>query len=306
MTLTIPEPPNANVFGSLIFRAGHHVPKLDAAVAKNVSDALAEDLCGEDLSAAIAGHHHTAKATVVTLDDGILSGMFWVETVFHTLDPKAKIQWFVKDGEAFRSGTNLCAVQGTAKALLAGERCALNFLQTLTAAATTTAKYVKQVAKTKARIADTRKTLPGLRIAQKYAVVCGGGVNQRHGLYDGILIKDNHIQVAGTLSQAVAIMRKAHPGRSMETETESLDQVEEALSCGVEIIMLDNFSLSNIKEAVAVIAEQAVVEVSGNIHLENAAEIAACNVDYLSIGALTKHVCAPDLSMRLLQENRTE
>ena len=300
MTGPLPDPPNANVFGSLILKAGHHEPELDAAVAKNVSDALAEDLCGEDLCAAIADHHHTANATVVALDDGILSGMFWVETVFHKLDPKTKIQWFVKDGEAFRSGTCLCTVQGAADALLAGERCALNFLHTLAAAATTTAKYVKQVANTKARIADTRKTLPGLRMAQKYAVVCGGGVNQRHGLYDGILIKDNHIQIAGTLSQAVATMRKAHPGRSIEAEAESLDQVEEALSCGVEIIMLDNFSLSKIKEAVAVIAERAVVEVSGNIRLENAAEIAACNVDYLSIGALTKHVCAPDLSMRLL------
>ncbi len=300
MPETFPKP--RNVFGSLMFRPGHHGPELDAAVAKNVSDALAEDVCNEDLCAAIAGRH-TTQAIVVALDDGVLSGMFWAEAVFRRLDPQAKIQWSVKDGETFRAEACLCTVQGAAGALLAGERSALNFLHTLAATATTTARYVKQIAGNKARIADTRKTLPGLRIAQKYAVVCGGGVNQRHGLHDGILIKDNHIHLSGTLSQAVAAMRKAHPGKSIETETGSLDQVQEALSCGVGVIMLDNFSLSEIKKAVAIIAGRAVVEVSGNISLENAAEIADCNVDYLSVGALTKHVCAPDLSMRLLSGN---
>jgi nicotinate-nucleotide pyrophosphorylase (carboxylating) len=225
-----------------------------------------------------------------------------VDEVYRQLDRTVRIDWYAADGERVDASATLCLLQGPARALLSGERTALNFLQLLSGTATVTRQYVARVAGTRARILDTRKTLPGLRLAQKYAVRCGGGTNHRLGLYDAILIKENHILGAGGVAQAIARARSAHPGLAIEIEVESLEELEQALAAGAERLLLDDFPLDELRRAVDLArrtGRPVELEASGGMTLERIAEVAATGVDYISVGALTKHVRAIDLSMRV-------
>jgi nicotinate-nucleotide pyrophosphorylase (carboxylating) len=264
-----------------------------------VSRALEEDLGRGDLTAALIPANRNAQAQVITRDDAVLCGQPWFDEVFRQLDRRVRIEWSVRDGEALRANQVLCTLEGPARALLTGERTALNFLQTLSGTATVTRRYVEAVAGTRAVILDTRKTLPGLRTAQKYAVRCGGGENHRMGLYDAILIKENHIVAAGSVANAVRQSRLHAPtGVTVEVEVETLEELREALAAGADRLLLDNFSLKRLREAVAETAGRARLEASGGITLENIRAIAETGVNSISIGALTKHVRAVDLSMR--------
>jgi nicotinate-nucleotide pyrophosphorylase (carboxylating) len=264
-----------------------------------VSRALEEDLGRGDLTAALIPANRTAHAQVITRDDAVLCGQAWFDEVFRQLDRRVRVDWSVHDGEALRADQLLCTLEGPARALLTGERTALNFLQTLSGTATVTRRYVEAVAGTRAVILDTRKTLPGLRTAQKYAVRCGGGENHRMGLYDAILIKENHIVAAGSVANAVRLSRVQSPtGVAVEVEVETLEQLREALAAGADRLLLDNFSLKRLREAVAETAGRAKLEASGGVTLDNIRAIAETGVDSISIGALTKHVRAVDLSMR--------
>ncbi|MEO3678233.1 carboxylating nicotinate-nucleotide diphosphorylase [Rheinheimera sp. FR7-31] len=268
-----------------------------------VAAALAEDLGflsleQGDITASLIPAAQQASATIITREDCVVCGTAFADEVFRQLGDKVKINWQVKDGDKVSANTVLCKLNGPARLLLTGERTALNFLQLLSATATTTAHYVAFLAGSNTRLLDTRKTIPGLRFAQKYAVTVGGGKNHRIGLYDAFLIKENHI-AAGSIANAVATARQNFPGKPVEVETENLDELKQALDAGADIIMLDNFSLADIKQAVTMNAGKAKLEVSGNITSERLTELAATGVDYISSGALTKHVQAIDLSMRL-------
>jgi nicotinate-nucleotide pyrophosphorylase (carboxylating) len=264
-----------------------------------VSRALEEDLGRGDLTAALIPANRTMQAQVITRDDAVLCGQPWFDEVFRQLDRRVRVEWSVRDGDAIRADQLLCTLEGPARALLTGERTALNFLQTLSGTATVTRRYVEAVAGTRAVILDTRKTLPGLRTAQKYAVRCGGGENHRMGLYDAILIKENHIAAAGSVANAVRLSRLQSPtGVTVEVEVETLEQLREALVAGADRLLLDNFSLKRLREAVQESAGRARLEASGGITLDNIRAIAETGVDSISIGALTKHVRAVDLSMR--------
>jgi nicotinate-nucleotide pyrophosphorylase (carboxylating) len=223
----------------------------------------------------------------------------WVDEVFAQLSESTVIQWFVQDGDKVAANTRLCEISGPARILLTGERSALNFLQTLSGTATTTAHYVRLLASSNTKLLDTRKTLPGMRLAQKYAVSCGGGKNHRIGLYDAFLIKENHIAAAGSIANAVSAARQNFPGKTVEVEVEDLTEMQQALSAGADIIMLDNFNTADIVQAVSLNQGQAKLEVSGNVTAESLKALALTNVDYISSGALTKNVQAIDLSMRL-------
>jgi nicotinate-nucleotide pyrophosphorylase (carboxylating) len=272
---------------------------LAAAVKLNVEAALSEDLGGGDLSALLIPAGQTARATVISREAAVLCGAAWFEGCFRKLDEDAEIRWFAKDGEAIVPGQTLVEIRGNARAMLSAERPALNFLQTLSATATATRRFVEAVAGTGARIMDTRKTLPGLRLAQKYAVRCGGGSNQRAGLYDGILIKENHIMAAGGIRQALdAAARIAAPDAPVQIEVESLEQLTEALDAGAKLVLLDNFTLKRLRQAVRLNAGRAALEASGGIVLENVRAVAETGVDRISIGSLTKDIKAVDLSMR--------
>ncbi|MEO3877175.1 carboxylating nicotinate-nucleotide diphosphorylase [Rheinheimera fenheensis] len=269
-----------------------------------VAAALAEDLGflsleQGDITASLIPATQQASATIITREDCVVCGTAFADEVFRQLGDKVKINWQVKDGDKVSANTVLCKLNGPARLLLTGERTALNFLQLLSATATTTAHYVAFLAGSNTRLLDTRKTIPGLRFAQKYAVTVGGGKNHRIGLYDAFLIKENHIAAAGSIANAVATARQNFPGKPVEVETENLDELKQALDAGADIIMLDNFSLADIKQAVTMNAGKAKLEVSGNITSERLTELAATGVDYISSGALTKHVQAIDLSMRL-------
>lgn len=261
---------------------------------------LAEDLGSGDLTAAIVPETATATAAVTTREAMVLCGREWFAAVFHKLDPNTRIDWRVEEGAEAAPGTELCALSGQARALLSGERTALNLLQTLSATATLARTYALAVAGTQARILDTRKTLPGLRLAQKYAVHVGGCHNHRIGLYDGILIKENHILAAGSITQAVRAAQALAAGVMIEVEVESLGELGEALDAGATRILLDNFTLPMLREAVALNQGRAQLEVSGNVTLDNLRAIAETGVDYISVGALTKNVQAVDLSMRIV------
>jgi nicotinate-nucleotide pyrophosphorylase (carboxylating) len=264
-----------------------------------VSRALEEDLGRGDLTAALIPANRTAQAQVITRDDAVLCGQPWFDEVFRQLDRRVRVEWAVRDGEAIRANQLLCTLEGPARALLTGERTALNFLQTLSGTATVTRRYVEAVAGTRTAILDTRKTLPGLRTAQKYAVRCGGGENHRMGLYDAILIKENHVAAAGSVANAVRLSRLNAPtGVTVEVEVETIEQLREALAAGADRLLLDNFSLKRLREAVAETAGRAKLEASGGITIDNIRAIAETGVDSISIGALTKHVRAVDLSMR--------
>ena len=274
-------------------------------IARNVDAALAEDVGAGDLTAALVPAARAARATVVAREAGVLCGRDWFDACVLRLDPAAQVQWSAAEGERIEAGQVLCTLAGDARALLTAERSALNFLQLLSAVASKTRIYADAIAGTRAQVVDTRKTLPGLRIAQKYAVRAGGGGNHRLALWDAILIKENHIHAAGGIPQAVAAARAiaaqaAGRCKFIQVEVEDLAELEQALDAGVNMILLDNFSLENLRAAVRVNAGRAVLEASGNVTLETLRAIAETGVDRISIGALTKDVKALDLSLRFV------
>ncbi len=275
---------------------------LALAIENNVAAALSEDIGSGDLTAQLISAGARATASVVCRSAAVLCGGPWFDACFRKLDPGATIEWLAGEGSTIEPGQKLCTVRGAARALLTAERTALNFLQSLSAVATTTRCYVDATAGTKARIVDTRKTLPGLRCAQKYAVRAGGGVNHRMGLFDGILIKENHIAAAGGVSAALReAARIAPPGVWTQIEVENFDQLREALAAGAKMILLDNLSPGQMREAVGIAAGRAELEASGGVTLDNVRAIAATGVDRISIGSLTKDIQAIDLSMRFDQ-----
>ena len=276
---------------------------LAAEIERNVSQALAEDMGTGDLTASLLAAAQIATAMVISRETAVLCGVQWFEATFRQLSPQADIRWFAQDGDIVGPGQKLCEIIGPARALLTAERTALNFVQLLSAVATRTRLYVDAVAKTGAVILDTRKTLPGLRVAQKYAVKCGGGTNHRLGLYDGILIKENHIIAAGGIEPALRTARKiAPPGVFIQIEVETLDDLRSALDAGAKLVLLDNFDLGRMCEAVILNARltnrAAALEASGGITLENVRSVAETGVDRISVGSLTKDIKATDLSMR--------
>ena len=277
-------------------------PKLRIDIQKSVELALREDIGGGDLTAELVPASATISATIVTRNNMTMAGRPWVEQVFNQLDPRITLEWQVDDGKTIVADTTICSLQGPARPILSGERVALNFLQTLSATATTTAAHVQAVVGTGCRILDTRKTLPGLRRAQKYAVRCGGGCNHRFGLFDAILIKENHIICAGGIDAAIRSARELHSNIPVEIEVESLAEVGEALAAKAERLLLDNFSLEMLQQAVALNQQAgdaaAELEASGGLTIEEVAAVAKTGIDYISVGALTKNVCAIDLSMR--------
>ncbi|KAB2898813.1 MAG: carboxylating nicotinate-nucleotide diphosphorylase [Dokdonella sp.] len=275
------------------------VPPSRDDILRDVRRALDEDLGSGDVTAQLLPPAARAHAHVLTRQDMVLCGRDWVDACFAQLDPQARIHWQADDGDAVTAGTLLCRIEGLARALVSAERTALNFLQTLSATATTTAAHVDAVRGTRARILDTRKTLPGLRLAQKYAVRAGGGHNHRIGLFDAVLIKENHVAAAGSITAAIARARALHPGLLVETEVETFAELREALAAAADRIMLDEFELHELGQAVAEAAGRVPLEVSGSVSLERVRAIAATGVDFISIGALTKNVHAIDLSMRI-------
>jgi len=280
-------------------QAGHFAPPSQELVLLDVERAFAEDVGAGDATADLLPADAPATATLTCREEAVLAGRPWFDACFLSRDPRAVIEWFFADGDAVPAGAILCRISGIARALVTAERSALNFLQLLSGTATVTARYVAALAGTGTRLLDTRKTVPGLRIAQKYAVRCGGGVNHRVGLYDGILVKENHIIAAGGIGAAVSVARHLHPGLPLEVEVEGLDELDQALSSGVDRVMLDNFDLPTMREAVRITDGRVQLEVSGNVELETIREIATTGVDFISVGALTKHVRAIDLSLRL-------
>ena len=272
--------------------------ELTSAIERNVTAALAEDIGGGDWTAQLIAPA-AASARVISRDDAVICGAAWFDACFRRLDPAVDIRWAVGEGDAVRAGQELVTVRGGARALLTGERTALNFLQVLSAVATATRRFVDAVAGTKTRIVDTRKTLPGLRLAQKYAVRAGGGANHRIGLYDAILIKENHIAAAGGITQALReAARIAPPGVWTQIEVENFTQLREALAGGAKMILLDNMDIAQMREAVEITAGCAELEASGGITLDNVRAIAETGVDRISIGSLTKDIKAVDLSIR--------
>ena len=268
-------------------------------IENNVEAALAEDIGSGDLTAQLIPAAQTARAFIISRDAAVLCGTAWFEACFRRLDAKVEIKWFARDGESVAAGRVLAEISGNARAMLSAERPALNFLQTLSATATATRQYVEAVKNTHASIMDTRKTLPGLRAAQKYAVKCGGGENQRTGLYDGILIKENHIMAAGGIREALTQAANiAVPGISIQIEVESLDELEQALAAGAKLILLDNFDLEALRAAVKLAGARAELEASGGITLETVRAVAETGVHRISVGSLTKDIKAVDLSMR--------
>lgn len=276
---------------------------LDAEIGRNVAAALAEDVGPGDLTARLVAAGTTGRATVISREQAVLCGTAWFDGVFRQLDPAVKIAWQAADGERVQPGQVLCTIDGPARVLLTGERSALNFLQLLSGVASKARQYADAVAGTRAQVVDTRKTIPGLRLAQKYAVKCGGGANHRIGLYDAILIKENHILAAGSIAaalQAAQAIADDASGRCqfIQVEVESLAELQQALDAGARMVLLDNMSLSEMREAVGIAAGRAVLEASGNVNLETVRGIAETGVDRISIGGLTKDVRALDLSMR--------
>lgn len=273
--------------------------RLQEAVLVNSAAALTEDIGAGDLTASLLPASLTAHARVISREEAVLCGAAWFEACFRALDTQTRIQWHVQEGDIVHADQLLCELEGNARALLTAERPALNFLQTLSGTATITRRYADEITGTSSVVMDTRKTLPGLRIAQKYAVRVGGGANQRIGLYDGILIKENHIASAGGITQALQAAFALNAGVPTQIEVETLDELQEALEAGATLVLLDNFSLGKLREAVHITGQRAVLEASGNITLDNIREVAETGVQRISIGSLTKHLRAVDLSMRV-------
>lgn len=273
---------------------------LRQAVAKNVTDALQEDVGSGDLSAAFLPADHRAQAQIITREDGVFCGKLWVDETALQADPQINIEWQVADGDKVTAEQVLFTLAGPARSLLTVERTMLNFVQMLSATATRTAAYVELIDGTNTVLLDTRKTIPGLRVAQKYAVTSGGGENHRMGLYDAFLLKENHIAAAGGIAAAVAMARQAHPDMPVEVETETLDELNQAIDAGAELAMIDNFSLTDTIAAVALAKGRIKLEASGGIDEKSITDIAATGVDYVSIGELTKKIDPLDLSMRFI------
>jgi len=274
---------------------------LEEAITTDVRRALAEDVGTGDLTAALLPEGKVVQARLLTRQDAVLCGTDWFNRAVEALDPEAEVFWHHADGDEVVAGTSLCEMQADARALLTAERTAINFVQLLSAVATRTRTFVKLVQGTRAKILDTRKTLPGLRIAQKYAVKVGGGTNHRIGLYDGILLKENHIAAAGGVRPAVhAALRAAAPGIPVQVEVETIEQLREALEAGAKLILLDNFTLPRMREAVAIAGERAQLEASGGVEFSTVREIAETGVHRISVGSLTKDVKAVDLSLRII------
>jgi len=280
----------------LCAESGETMLALPADISETVTTALREDLGNGDITAMLVPADAMARAVVITREDAVLCGTAWFDEVYRQLDPAITVTWQAQDGERITPGLTVCKVQGPARELLTGERTALNFLQLLSGTATVTHAYARLLSGCHTRLLDTRKTVPGLRSAQKYAVLCGGGHNHRMGLFDAILIKENHILAAGSIGAAVT--RAKTKNVPVEVEVENLTQLEEALQAGADTVLLDNFDLAGLRQAVAVNRGRARLEVSGGVNLDNLRELAATGVDFISVGALTKHVRAIDFSMR--------
>jgi len=268
-------------------------------IAKLVTQALSEDVASGDITAELIGADVQASGRIVTREDGILCGTAFALEAFQQIDPSCHVEWAAQDGDSIAADSLVCTLSGPARALLTGERTALNFLQLLSGTATTAGQYAARVAHTKVKLLDTRKTVPGLRLAQKYAVTCGGCYNHRIGLFDAFLIKENHISAAGAIAEAVAAARNVAPDKPVEIEVENEVELEQALTAGADRIMLDNFTLTALRDAVSLTGGRAELEASGNVTDETLVAIAETGVDFISIGALTKHVRALDLSMRI-------
>ena len=274
------------------------IPALPADIASTVRRALSEDIGNGDLTADLIPAGETAQARVICREAAVLCGTAWVDEVFRQLGGAVEVSWLLADGADVQPGAAVCQLAGNTRTLLTGERTALNFLQLLSGTATTTRRYVTLLANTGTRILDTRKTIPGLRTAQKYAVACGGGCNHRMGLYDAILIKENHIRAAGGIAKAVHEARRHN--RQIEVEVEDLDQLAAAIDAGADTIMLDNFDTDRMRQAVIINDGRARLEASGNMDMKGIPEVAATGVDFISVGALTKNVQAIDFSMRIM------
>ncbi|MCH8335152.1 MAG: carboxylating nicotinate-nucleotide diphosphorylase [Proteobacteria bacterium] len=280
--------------------------QLATTIIANVSAALQEDLGSGDKTAQLVAESSTASAIIICREPMTLAGQPWVDEVFRQLDPGVEIQWLANDADHLPADAEICVLSGAARSLLSGERTALNFLQTLSATATITSRYVNAVANFKARILDTRKTIPGLRIAQKYAVRCGGGNNHRIGLFDAILIKENHIVSAGGVDTAIRTAKKQHSNLPIEIEVESVTEMQDALRAGADRLLLDNFDIEDLQRAVRVNHMEgkppADLEASGGLTLDEIVKVAETGVDYISVGALTKNITAIDISMRFRHE----
>lgn len=271
---------------------------LEQSIQLNIQQALQEDIGDGDITALLTPEDEQATATIISREDMILAGQPWVNALIAAFDPSVEITWLKNDGDLVRANETIFKLSGSARSLLTVERPALNFVQTLSAVATKTAEYVKQLDGLNTKLLDTRKTLPGLRIAQKYAVAVGGGQNHRLGLFDAFLIKENHIMAAGGIAQAIAKAHQIAPGKPVEVEVETWAELEQALEAQADIVMLDNFSQQQMVDAVKHVAGRCKLEASGNITIANLREVATTGVDYISMGVLTKDVKAVDLSMR--------
>ncbi|HEY5703568.1 MAG TPA: carboxylating nicotinate-nucleotide diphosphorylase [Gammaproteobacteria bacterium] len=276
------------------------MPELPDNISSQVRAALKEDVGSGDLTSKLIRKNTGASAVVIAREDAVLCGTAWFDEVFKQLKSPVESKWQAKDGDTIKQDQLVCELEGPARALLTGERTALNFLQTLSGTATVTREYVTLLTGLKTKLLDTRKTLPGLRAAQKYAVLCGGGENHRMGLYDAILIKENHIAATGSIAEAIKQAKKT--SAAVEVEVEFLHQLEEALEAGADRILLDNFNTPKLVKAVALNRGRAKLEASGNIHIKNLRSVAETGVDYISTGALTKHLHAIDFSMRIRME----
>ncbi|PZP23356.1 carboxylating nicotinate-nucleotide diphosphorylase [Pseudomonas kuykendallii] len=272
---------------------------LAAEIEANARRALSEDIGNGDITAQLIPAERMAHATIITRDEAVIAGSAWVDAVFRLVDPRVAVHWQVSDGERVQPNQALFHLEGPARALLSGERSALNFLQALSAVATRSRTYADMVAGTRVKLLDTRKTLPGLRLAQKYAVTCGGCHNHRIGLYDAFLIKENHIAACGGIAAAISAAHKIAPGKPVEIEVENLEELKEALDAGADIVMLDELSLDDMRTAVRLTDGKAKLEASGGINDTTLRAIAETGVDYISLGTLTKDIKAVDLSMRL-------
>ena len=275
--------------------------QFQADLESSVRQALKEDIRDGDITAMLIPEENIATATVITREQAIVCGQLWVDEVFRQLDPSVQIEWLVKDGDEIQPEQILFNLKGSARSLLTGERTALNFLQTLSGTATTAREYAKLVEDTDIKILDTRKTIPGLRLAQKYAVKVGGCHNHRIGLHDAFLIKENHIAACGGIKRAVEKAKEIAPEKPIEVEVENLDELQQALSAGTDIVMLDNFDTEMIEQAVILSHGQAKLEVSGNLEISNISNKTIKGIDYLSSGSLTKHCKAVDFSMRFIK-----
>jgi len=272
--------------------------KLPENISAQVKLALEEDIGSGDVTADLIPKENHSTAKVVCRDDAILVGVAWFNEVFHQIDEGVEVNWNFKDGDSVKANEIICTLSGNSRSILSGERAALNFTQTLSATATQTNRYVKLIENTNTKILDTRKTIPNMRDAQKYAVLCGGGRNHRIGLYDMILIKENHIMAAGSITAAVAQANRLHPNIRVEVETETMEEFREASAAGADVIMLDDFDLETMRKAVVENDGKIDIEASGGINLETILPIAKTGVDFISIGQITKDVIAIDLSMR--------